>query len=145
MKRLILAAAAATLMCGATAFAQTDMQPGAAPAPPADSSMQPGAAPAQPGDTGMQPGAMPAPAAGDAGMQPGAAPMAPGGATVVANAPAGDPPSQYPPCKHKGQDRCVAGAGREMAEGHTTKHHHMMKKAKVAKAEAAAPADATAK
>jgi len=130
MKRLILAAAAATLMCGATAFAQTDMQPGAAPAPPADSSMQPGAAPAQPGDTGMQ---------------PGAAPMAPGGATVVANAPAGDPPSQYPPCKHKGQDRCVAGAGREMAEGHTTKHHHMMKKAKVAKAEAAAPADATAK
>ena len=114
MKRLMATALVATLMCGATAFAQ-DMQPGAQPAaPPADA--QPAAAPAD-----AQPMA-PATAPADAG-------------NVVSNAPAGQPPAQYPPCKHRGEDRCVAQAG--MSEGHAKGHHHHKAKAKAAEPAAA--------
>ncbi|MGC1304169.1 MAG: hypothetical protein WA840_17515 [Caulobacteraceae bacterium] len=97
MKRLMATAMAATLMCGATAFAQ-DMQPGAQPA------AQPAAAPADAGN-------------------------------VVSNAPAGQPPAEYPPCTHRGEDRCVARAG--LSEGHAKAHHHK------AKAKAAEPAAAS--
>ena len=32
--------------------------------------------------------------------------------TMVANTPAGDAPSKYPKCTHKGQDRCISMARR---------------------------------
>jgi len=33
----------------------------------------------------------------------------------------GDAPSNYPPCTHKGQDRCMTGHMRHVMKG----HHHM--------------------
>jgi hypothetical protein len=102
MTRLMAAALAATLMCGATAFAQ-DMPAGGQPAQAAPPAADQSAAPAA----------------------PAAAPAT--DANVVSNAPAGSPPSSYPPCTHKGEDRCVARGGG--GEGHKAAHHHKAKKA----------------
>ncbi len=119
MKRLMAAALAATLMCGGAAFAQDNMQPGAQPAPAQPSGAAQPAAPAAPADAG-QPAAPMAAAPADASA-----------GNVVSNAPAGQPPSQYPPCTHKGEDRCVARAGM------SGKHH---KKTKTSEATASAAA-----
>ena len=119
MTRLMAAALAATLMCGATAFAQ-DMPSGGQPAPAAPAAADQSAAPA----------AAPAPDQSAAPAAPAAQPAAPAtDANVVSNAPGGSPPSDYPPCTHKGQDRCVARGG---GEGHKAAHHHKAKKADAA-------------
>jgi hypothetical protein len=125
MTRLMAAALAATLMCGATAFAQ-DMPSGGQPAPAAPAASDQSAAPAAPAASD-QSAAPAAPAA------PAAQPVAPAtDANVVSNAPSGSPPSDYPPCTHKGQDRCVARGGG--GEGHKAAHHHKAKKADAASA-----------
>jgi hypothetical protein len=117
MTRLMAAALAATLMCGATAFAQ-DMPAGGQPAPAAPPAADQSAAPA-------------APAASDQSAAPAAPAAAPAtDANVVSNAPSGSPPSSYPPCTHKGEDRCVARGGG--GEGHKAAHHHKAKKAEAA-------------
>jgi hypothetical protein len=73
--------------------------------------------------------------------QSGAAP------STVANAPAGAPPSSYPVCTHKGEDRCMqrGGAHEESSSKHMkhAKHmakHHMKAKKTMEAAPAAAPA-----
>ena len=119
MTRLMAAALAATLMCGATAFAQ-DMPSGGQPAP---------AQPAAPA-AADQSSAPPAPAASDQSAAPAQAPAPATDANVVSNAPSGQPPSSYPPCTHKGEDRCVARGGG--GEGHKAMHHHKAKKADAA-------------
>ena len=188
MKRLMTAALAATLMCGASAYAyaQDSTQPAPASSAPAsgasgsDQSTQGGMNPAPPSDPGMSSapagaasgGAMQPPASGgqdagapppapDAGAQPAppaggqdmSAPPAPpaGGQDTSAppappaggqdmssapqaagNTPDGQPPSNYPPCTHKGQDRCVQSGHMEstgMATHHKAgKHHRKMHK-----------------
>lgn len=116
MTRLMAAALAATLMCGATAFAQ-DMPAGGQPAQAAPAASDQSMAPAAPAASDQT--AAPAPAAAPATD-----------ANVVSNAPAGQPPSSYPPCTHKGEDRCVARGGG--GEGHKAAHHHKAKKADAA-------------
>jgi hypothetical protein len=47
---------------------------------------------------------------------------------MTANAPDGSPPSSYPPCTSKAQDRCTQ-TGKMMKGGrHMAKAHHHMKK-----------------
>ena len=50
-----------------------------------------------------------------------------GGAQAAGNTPDGQPPSNYPVCTSKGQDRCVQ-SGHMMAGSGMGKHHKMMGK-----------------
>ena len=152
MKRLMTAAMAVTLMCGGAvcAYAQDAAQPPAGDpsaqtaSPPAGRD-QSGPAPQGPDNTGpAQQGsdttgpAQPnmAPGAGQAGPDqaapappPPAAGAAPdtGTGQVATDTPDGQPPASYPPCKSRGQDRCVQ-TGHMAASSHAKSHHHMMKK-----------------
>jgi hypothetical protein len=93
MRRLLIATAALALMGAGTAMAQPT--PSAAPA----------ATPPIP-DTPAAPAATP-----DATAQAPTMPAA--GTIVVGDMSATNPPpaaGSYPPCKHKGQDRCVVTA-----------------------------------
>jgi hypothetical protein len=130
------AALALSMMASASAFAQTTQTDPA----PAGQGMTTGSAPmdsqsgqSMPGQGGAttpdaSTSAAPPPAASDQGTstqasaQGGASPSA----AETADTPAGSPPSTYPACKHKGQDRCIQEASN--GAPHHMKHHVMKSK-----------------
>ena len=58
---------------------------------------------------------------------PGVTDTQSGNTIIVSNAPTGQPPADYPPCTHRGEDRCVVrGAG---GAEHGKVHHHKKPKA----------------
>ena len=140
MKRLTTAAIAVTLMCGGAAYAYA--QDASQPAPssqgqnssPPSGTDQSGQAPQGPDNSGpAQPNTAPPSATPpDQGTAPsappasGSAPDASAG-SVAGNTPDGQPPSSYPACTSRGQDRCVQSG--HMASAHAKSHHHMKKPA----------------
>ncbi len=149
MKRLMTAAVAVTLMCSGAAYAYA--QDAGQPAPSGDPSTQgPTASPTQgtdqsgqppqgqnnagPGQPNTSPPAGPStPDQGAAPTGAGAPPPATGGAPdagagqVAGNTPDGQPPSNYPACTSRTQDRCVQTG--HVASAHTKSHRHAKKPA----------------
>jgi len=121
------AALALSLMTSAAAFAQAD-QTNATPATGAPAgqgamsgssamdSQSGGEMAGQGGPTA--PNAMGTSATDQGGMSARAA--------ETADTPAGSPPSTYPVCKHKGEDRCMQEAS--LSGSHHMKHHMMKSK-----------------
>jgi hypothetical protein len=121
------AALALSLMTSAAAFAQanqTNATPGMG-APPATDAMPATGAPAgqgaMPGSSAMdsQSGGATPPSATDQSS-------ATASAAETANTPAGSPPSTYPVCKHKGEDRCMQEAS--LSGSHHMRHRIMKPK-----------------